>query len=412
MLGAIQPDFEYNYETPELKKNRFTDAAIIERVQQRFADSIVRIGKILYAFDPPSKTWCSQIRDNSVLHHYVKLCSIDTQQDSQFIAELCTDARGNLVPDKIKQWQRHFSSASIQRAIVGALEKSRVYPRMLITHFDSNPYIFYCKNGALNLLTGELKEVSSKDFLLHQSSVEWIPGAECPWWKNFIQELFPKEPHMISFLQEVFGYSLSGSIDEQKVFVHYGSGCNGKSKVLYALRLLLGEYSALMGANALAHKKAAVEQEFQRIGVKTEGKRCMIIDDMDTKTQWNEGVIKGFTGPLIPVRRLYEEERDIPNRAKFHFGCNEAPEPESENFGILRRICIIPYMRQFKQDALKEREITEMIQTELSGIFNWAIEGLRRVHTQQSIKYPAEVIASTEEYREEHFNIEDRKSVV
>lgn len=406
LIGPIDLEFKYDYSAPELKKNRFTDMAIVQRVHQRFADCIVRIGKILYAFDLQNRTWTSQIRDNSVLHEYVKVCASDTQQDSNFVADLCTDARGGLVPDKIKQWQRHFSSSSIQKSIVSALEKDRHYPRMLVTNFDSNPYVFYCSNGALNMLSGELKEVNSKDYLLHQSSAVWDAKAECPWWLNFLEELFSGQKHMVSFVQEVFGYSLSGSIEEQKVFVHYGSGCNGKSKVLFALRLLLGEYSALMGANALAHKKAAVEQEFQRIGVKTEGKRCMIIDDMDTKTQWNEGVIKGFTGPLIPVRRLYEEERDIPNRAKFHFGCNEAPEPESENFGILRRICIIPYNRVFTQDALKEREIVNEIEKEKSGILRWAVEGCKRVHTQGGINYPSEVLLSTEEYREEHFNIE------
>jgi phage/plasmid-associated DNA primase len=48
---------------------------------------------------------------------------------------------------------------------------------------------------------------------------------------------------LIQFLQTVAGYTISGDTSEQKMFILFGSGANGKSTFLNAIAHILGDYS-------------------------------------------------------------------------------------------------------------------------------------------------------------------------
>jgi putative DNA primase/helicase len=54
--------------------------------------------------------------------------------------------------------------------------------------------------------------------------------------------VFGNDPDLISFIQRVLGYCLSGETTEQAMFFFYGIGANGKSTLLAVLALCLGDY--------------------------------------------------------------------------------------------------------------------------------------------------------------------------
>lgn len=393
--------FQYDYTTEALSLNRFTDAALVERVLQRFNGHIVRTGRLLYAFDERSAVWRTQKENREILHDYVDKCCVDTMADPQFIPVLV--GMGENAASKLRRAQTDWSSNSKRFSCVSKLMQYNSFPRMEISDFDKDPYKFYCLNGALDLITGEIKEATAHDYLLRQSSIVYDPAAECPYFINLLSEIFAENSNpegMMAFVQEMFGYSLTGSTAEQVMFIHHGEGSNGKSRVLSILGQLMGDYATLMQPTALAKKATAITSELNRIGAKIEGKRVVIVDDLDTKTQWNEGIVKNLTSDRIVARNLFEEEKDIPNRAKMHIGCNVLPSVEASNHAIHRRIVVIRYERQFEVSASKLAEINTNIREELSGILNWAIEGLRR-SIEQGITYPQEVRASMEDYEAE-----------
>lgn len=63
-----------------------------------------------------------------------------------------------------------------------------VYP---VSHglFDHNTDLFNCKNGTLNLTTGEFKPHDPADFLTMMSGITYDPKATCPRWEQFISEV-------------------------------------------------------------------------------------------------------------------------------------------------------------------------------------------------------------------------------
>lgn len=400
--------FEYNYETPDLKKNRFTHMAALERVLQRYGGSMVRTGSMIYAFDHSyGNVWRSQKNSHELLTSYAAEVSRDMMADPEFIEKLCVDLKGEYSALKRHAAEVKFGSYQFISGTVNHILACSDLPRKEISSFDNEPAKLYCANGVLDMSTLKLSQATAEDYLLHQTGISWDPTAQCPWWENFLSELFAENDDpaaMVAFMQQLFGYTLSGSIAEQRVFIHAGGGCNGKSKVLDTLAMLGGKYSTRIAASTLSKSKKAMQQEFNRLGAKIEGKRVVVLDDLDTNTQWNEGTVKQLTSAEIPARNLFNEERDIPNRSKIHIGCNQVPEVEAESEGIIRRICLINYNRMFTQSAAKEREIQEMTRREASGILRWAVEGFKRI--TGNLHYPEETLIAAKDYRSEQFKVE------
>jgi P4 family phage/plasmid primase-like protien len=413
--------------TEFLKVAPYGERAIISRVLSRFGHCIIRTGEFRYAFDLCEKVWRRQklTGEMETIRKFCELAILDTMREPNFIKKHCADRKGKVHEKTVEEKKEAFSSNYKIRSTASEVFENADLRRMNINLFDNNPYAFYTSNGVLDIRTGKNEEAKPQDYLWKRTSVAWDEEAECPYWLNFLTEIFTppgattaKEiaennkfaEQMVQFMQEVFGYSLTGLVSEQTVFVHTGEGSNGKSTLLEVLEKLGdGEgYSSLLDCQALLKKKNTVQSAFDRLGPKIEGKRIIIIDDLESEKQWNEGFIKSLTAKKIPCRNLYHEQRDIPNRSKFHIGCNEVPHPETENHAIERRICIITYPNRFKVDTIKGEELERETTRELSGILRWAVAGVQRmIKENRGIKYPESVDSSIKEYVKEHFKIED-----
>ena len=63
---------------------------------------------------------------------------------------------------------------------------------------------------------------------------------------------------------------------------------------------------------------------------------------------------------------------------------NEFPNIDDNTHGMLRRIYVIEFPRKFTE-AEMDVELTKKLNNELPGIFNWAIEGYKRLRDQKFI---------------------------
>jgi putative DNA primase/helicase len=75
------------------------------------------------------------------------------------------------------------------------------------------------------------------------ANAEYDPDADCPMWKQFVREIMDYKADIIRFVQTASGWSLSGDISEQTMFILYGTGANGKSTFLNTIMYLLGGYA-------------------------------------------------------------------------------------------------------------------------------------------------------------------------
>lgn len=403
-------EFDYDYSDEELKRNRFTDLAVLVRISQRFKDKILRDDSAgtVYAYHEDAHTWVRNPLKGppgSVIYSYVDKAYGDVLKDPDFLKEFGTNKDGEIDIKLIKKAEERFRGANKRDSIARAVLSYSGLKTVNFGDFDSNLEEILVANGVLNLRTGELREPEASDMLLFRTPIVWDENSKCPEFEQFIAQVFEhnEEPQaMVDYILEIFGYSLSGRIDAKKIYCHYGDGSNGKSKLLDVLSKLMGDYGMVLPSDDLVSKKNAFTKDQERIGTKIEGKRCALIDDISTNAVWNEERVKAFSTKELPARRLFTETVKFKNRCKCHVGLNKPPTPESANFGIFRRMAIIPYCRTFDENMKESERIDQMIEREISGILKLCVKSYQKLCERGSFLEPQEVKNACQEYQEQN----------
>jgi len=112
------------------------------------------------------------------------------------------------------------------------------------------------------------------------------------------------------------------------------------------------------------------------------GKMINVSGETPKSKFMNTDLIKSVVaGDWVTGRTVYEKPSTFRPYAKHYLGMNTLPKIEDSSDGMWRRIYVIEFPHKFREDE-KDVELTEKLLTELSGIFNWAMEGYKRLRKQ------------------------------
>lgn len=199
------------------------------------------------------------------------------------------------------------------------------------------------------------------------------PIATCETFFNLLNEMFTKEEQEL--LQEWFGYHLLPENPAQKMGLFIGLGGNGKGVILLLLKLLIGikntSHVPLTGFNDKDRFSLSATHE----------KKANIVEEINFKKTIQTARLKLYVGG---GRFTYEVKfkpsfEDTPT-AKWSIACNGLPPFDDHTDGIMRRIILIFFKKQFLDESLQRKEYIDenfwIESGELSGIFNWALEGV------------------------------------
>jgi D5 N terminal like/Domain of unknown function (DUF3854) len=93
-----------------------------------------------------------------------------------------------------------------------------------INDFDVDGWMLNVLNGTIDLGTGKLNPHSPENYISKLSPVRFDPAARCPRWLQFLDQIFAPRPDLIEFVQRAIGYSLTGDIREECLFLLHGTG--------------------------------------------------------------------------------------------------------------------------------------------------------------------------------------------
>lgn len=208
---------------------------------------------------------------------------------------------------------------------------------------------------------------------------EFDAQADCPLWVQTLAEIFAQradDDHRIEVIQEFVGWTLvPGDMRFQKFLALQGRGNNGKSLLIKIWKQLLGP------ANVSHVPLDQLNGEFRLVEMMN--KLANIAADMNYIDKVAEGVLKALTsGDPISVNRKNKPPITMIPTAKLIFGTNELPRFNDRSEGIWRRLLTIPFHRAFRLGVDEDLTRAERLQPELAGIFNWAVEGARRLYEQ------------------------------
>ena len=198
-------------------------------------------------------------------------------------------------------------------------------------------------------------------------------------------------------MQRAAGYSLTGSIREQCLWILWGGGRNGKSTLLTTLQALMGDYAMQAPLSMLVDRKRdATPYDLADLA----GRRLVAVAETDEVGHLAEGVIKQLTGgEPMRARNLYGDFFEFQPQAKIWLSTNHKPTVRGEDEGIWRRIQLVPFTERIFEHEL-DRDLPEKLPGELPGILAWAVAGCV-AWQQQGLDAPKVVQDATLEYRRE-----------
>lgn len=235
------------------------------------------------------------------------------------------------------------------------------------------------KNGTLDLRSLELLPHAPEDLFSYCLDYEYDPAADCPLFKKFVGDVLVHEgttdtdENLVLLFQELLGYSLTTQTNHQVMVWMPGEGSNGKSVAISILKALLGPL--------------ATSIDFQTLGTsgnydmaEIPGKRVLLSLESEKGGGIAEKHIKAIvSGDLIKTRPIYGSPIDFCSTAKIWWAMNDKPVIKDTTNAIWRRMKMIPFHRIFEEGTTADPYLLEKLLVELSGILNWAIEGLIRL---------------------------------
>ena len=287
------------------------------------------------------------------------------------------------------------SSRRISAMIILAQSDSRVSIRP--DEFDKDIFLLNCANGVLDLRTGRLGPHRIEDYLTKLVQVEFDEDAACPQWLTFLDKIMNKNADLIGFLQRATGYSLTGDVSEQCLFILFGSGANGKSTFLRTVGFLTGDYGQQTATETLLVKqKGAIPNDIARL----KGARFITASEAEAEQRLAESLIKQMTGnDIITARFLHQEWFDFEPTYKIFLGTNHKPVIKGTDYAIWRRIRLVPFEVTIPEHE-RDRQLLNKLKDELSGILAWAIKGCLDWQ-KKGLGSPPEVVKATADYRNE-----------
>lgn len=247
----------------------------------------------------------------------------------------------------------------------------RIKTQTSTLEFDKDWHKIACKNGILNLVTGEVTLPTKADI-----NTIFIPYSYnddpvySPRIDQFMKELCGGDPLKMQFLYQIAGYTLLKKNMFEKFFIFKGEGGTGKSTFMNLIHLMIG------GDRNCSHVSLADFDKDYYLAT-TVSKLLNIDDDVvDGKTLENTGRFKSIiSGNIISVRQIYQPVISFVPYITCMFSCNKLPRIMDRTSGLYRRIVLIELNHKVKTpDPLFMNKVTV---EDLEYFLFKAVEGIK-----------------------------------
>jgi putative DNA primase/helicase len=243
---------------------------------------------------------------------------------------------------------------------------------------DSNHTSINLQNGTFKFINGKGKLFphDKKDNLHYILPFDYLPEATCPMFNDYLEYCLPDEEKR-KVLQEFLGYVFTPNevCNLEKCLLLYGEGSNGKSVLYRVINELLGKEN--ISSYSIPQLTDRQKGEYYTVNLQNK----LLNYCSDTKGAFDDtGVFKQLvSGEKVTGRHPAGRPIEFTNNAKFIFNVNVLPSTPENVYGFFRRFEIIDF-NVTVEEGKKDRQLaTKIIENELSGVFNWILEGLARL---------------------------------
>ena len=261
---------------------------------------------------------------------------------------------------------------------------------------ENNKVLVNLKNGTFEISPQEqkLREPNRADFLTYQLPFKFNPEATATLFQQYLNTVQPDQNRQ-KILAEYLGYLFikTSTLKLEKILLLYGSGANGKSVFFEVVNALLGgnenvsNFSLQDLTNENGYNRAMIANKLVNYASEINGK-------LQTST-----CKQLASGEPLSARLPYGNPFTLYDYAKLIFNCNELPKDVEQTNAFFRRFLIIPFEITIPESQQDKELSNKIIASELSGVFNWVLEGLKRLLEQKKFTYSEAVEKQLEDFR-------------
>ncbi|MGB5217571.1 MAG: phage/plasmid primase, P4 family [Smithella sp.] len=282
--------------------------------------------------------------------------------------------------------------------------------------WDKNPWLLGCRNGVIDLRTGNLETGNPDNLIKTIAPVEYYGiDTPAPTFERFMSEIFNDDVELVNFLQRLLGYGITGLTTFHCYPIFYGpQGRNGKGTLLETLKFILGDLAYKARSETLLESRhTAGRGSADADTLAFRGKRIIWASETSESRRLNASRIKELCGgDTLNARAVYG--RDPVEFSPTHLLIlltNERPQATASDAALWERILLIPFNIRFvdnpsgTNERPADHDLLDKLKAEAPGILAWLARGCL-AWQKEGLNPPEIVRAATREYRKEEDLIE------
>ncbi len=344
-------------------------------------------------------------------------------------------------------WQRENSESRLDRAAVDTLKSRRIEAvkadneklvkatkpsatnvrgckflfRSLIPTspgaFDADPDLLNCKNGVVNLRTGEIAPHSSEQRFTYCLPVAYDPEADDSTWVDWLYSAITPEgfegdeaPYvaLLNYLQAAIGYSLTGHTIEQVMFYIHGRERAGKGLLFQTLSKTLGKpLSFGVDFDTFTAKRGGDSQNFDLAPLKPA--RFVTASESNRTNMLNAKMVKGITGndPIYCAHKFGAHFEYTP-QFKIWLSSNFKVMADANDSALWGRLRVINFPNSYA--GREDLKLANKLQSNLEGVLKWAVAGAMQWYKQledgQGLGRLDIITSATQAHRDENDTVQ------
>lgn len=320
-----------------------------------------------------------EVSDNLIKNHHIKTW-FGKKDDYSFNwdGKVYTQKTRGLCLVECQKLLSNYCRKNIVAEVFSKVKSKTEIERDTFEETDINFINF--NNGVWNIETKKLILHNPKYNFQYIIPNEYNKEAKYDLWLKFINEcLYPED---VPVMQEWFGFNLYRQYFIKKAVICEGEQDTGKSVVLDTLIKLIGEANK----TGMSLQKISGGSDFTKLSLKD--KHSNIYDDLSSADLNDGGAFKVATGGgYISGEEKFGEFQQFRSFAKQMFATNKIPPvKDNDDLAYFGRYIV------FKFDNVPDKLdpfLRQKLWTpeSMSGILNWALEGLYRLLKNGKFSY-------------------------
>jgi putative DNA primase/helicase len=268
---------------------------------------------------------------------------------------------------------KHYAESARAGRREGMLAVARPDVAVVVEQLDTSPYLLACRNGTVDLRSGELLQADRDHLITRGVPIDYDPDARSELWDGFLSTTFGGDSELTGDVQRLAGYCATGDVGEHVVPILNGTGANGKTTLTRAVSGVLGEHACTAPEGLLVETRH--EQHPERLAV-LRGRRLVVSSELEARSVLAEGLVKYLSGgDIVTARELYGRRFEFEPTHKFVIVTNHLPRVRGTDEAIWRRLRVVPFAVTIAPEDRIEGLADILVKLHGQAILQWLVDG-------------------------------------